>query len=237
MSLRVVIVDDEKYALQELKYLLNQYSDFEICGEADSGEECIKLVDEQMPDVVFLDIHLNDKNGVDVAREITKKHRNIHIVFATAYDNYAVNAFNLDAVDYILKPFEDERIAETIKRLKSRVKPRVLPDVLTVWKNDRMVVLDHTDIVYCCTVDNKTIVKSFKGEFISNLTLASLEQKLEKHSFLRTHKSYLVNLEHIKEIVPWFNYTYMLVMEGYEKDEVPVSRTYMKKFKNTLGIE
>jgi len=73
MSLRVVIVDDEKYALQELKYLLNQYSDFEICGEADSGEECIKLVDEQMPDVVFLDIHLNDKNGVDVAREITKK--------------------------------------------------------------------------------------------------------------------------------------------------------------------
>ncbi|MCM8900664.1 LytTR family DNA-binding domain-containing protein [Caldicoprobacter algeriensis] len=237
MSLRVVIVDDEKYALQELKYLLNQYSDFEICGEADSGEECIKLVDEQVPDVVFLDIHLNDKNGVDIAHEIRKKHRDIHIVFATAYDNYAVNAFNLDAVDYILKPFEDERIAETVKRLKSRVKPHLLPGVITVWKNDRMVVLDHKDIVYCCTSGNKTEVKSFKGEFTSNLTLATLEQKLQQYSFLRTHKSYLVNLEHIKEIVPWFNYTYMLVMKGYEKDEVPVSRSYMKKFKNVMGID
>jgi two-component system LytT family response regulator/two-component system response regulator LytT len=237
MRLRVVIVDDEKYALQELRYLLSQYSDFEICGEADSAEECIKLVDELIPDVVFLDIHLNDKNGVDIAREIRKRHKDIHIVFATAYDNYAVNAFNLDAVDYILKPFEDERIAETVERLKNRVKPRHLSGVITVWKNDRMIVLSHEDVVYCYTLENKTVIKSFKGEFVSNLTLAGLEQKLKGYSFFRTHKSYLVNLEHIKEIVPWFNYTYILVMKGYEKDQVPVSRTYMKKFKNALNIE
>ncbi|MDD3840565.1 MAG: LytTR family transcriptional regulator DNA-binding domain-containing protein [Clostridia bacterium] len=236
MPLRVVIVDDEKHAVQELKYLIQQYSDFEICGVAYNAEDCLNVIASERPDVAFLDIHLGSKNGIDLANEIKKIYKDIHIVFATAYDNYAVNAFDLNAVDYILKPFDDYRILQTIERLKSMIKPRPRANVISVWDKDRMHLLTPDQIVYCSTGTNKVIVKSLKGEFTTSLTLANLENKLDSNTFIRTHKSYIVNINHIKQIVPWFNYTYLLVMEKYEKDEVPVSRSYMKKFKEMLGI-
>ena len=237
MPLRAIIVDDEKYAVSELKYLLNEYSDFEICGEAGTAEECLALVAQYKPDVVFLDIELHGKNGLEVAREIKKIYSDIYIVFATAYSSYAVDAFKVEAFDYILKPFEDKRIIETIERINKNIKPKNVPDVITVWKNDRMSVLSPNDIIYCCIANEKTTIKSIQGEFITSLTLSSLENKLDNHMFMRTHKSFLVNLNHIKEIVPWFNHTYILVMEKYEKDEVPVSRTYIKRFKSLMNIE
>ncbi|WP_129724150.1 LytR/AlgR family response regulator transcription factor [Xylanivirga thermophila] len=237
MPLKVIIVDDEKYAISELKYLLTRYSDFKICGEATDAGGCLMLVAEYKPDVVFLDIELQDKNGVEVAKSIKKISSDTHIVFATAYSHYAVDAFEVQAFDYILKPFEDQRIIDTINRINNYIKPKGLPEVITVWKNDRMVVLSPKDIVYCSILDEKTVIKSIKGEFTTNLTLSSLENKLQDFMFMRTHKSYLVNLKYIKEIIPWFNHTYLLVMNGYEKDEVPVSRTYIKKFKSIMKID
>lgn len=236
MQLRVIIVDDEPYAIKELRYLLEEYSDFEICGEAQTREECLRLVAREQPDIVFLDIELQGENGIDIAKEINRINSNIYIVFATAYSQYAVDAFTVNAFDYILKPFEDERIIETVEKLRREVKPKRLPGVITAWKDDRMVVLPPDEIVYFCISDEKTVIKSLRGEYTVPLTLSSLENKLESLGFMRTHKSFVVNLKYIKEIIPWFNHTYVLVMDQYEKDEVPVSRTYMKKFKEAMQI-
>ncbi|HHW71127.1 MAG TPA: response regulator transcription factor [Clostridiales bacterium] len=236
MQLKVIIVDDEPYAIKELKYLLEEYSDFEICGEAQTREECLRLVAREQPDVVFLDIELQGENGINIAKEINKINSDIYIVFATAYSQYAVDAFTVDAFDYILKPFEDERIIEVVEKIRQRVLPKRMPDFITAWKDDRMVVLSPDEIVYFCIDDGKTVLKSLKGEYIVPTTLSNLEEKLKSFDFMRTHKSFVVNLKYIKEIVPWFNHTYVLVMKGYEDDEVPVSRTYMKKFKDAMQI-
>lgn len=236
MGLRVIIVDDEPYAIRELRYLLEEYSDFEICGEGRTREECLRLVAKVQPDVVFLDIELQGENGIDIAKEINRINEDIYIVFATAYSQYAVDAFSVEAFDYILKPFEDERIIEVVERIRRTIEPKSLPGLITAWKEDRMVVLSPSEIVYCCIEDEKTVIKSLKGEYTIPLTLSSLEKKLSSLGFMRTHKSFIVNLEHIDEIVPWFNHTYILVMKGYEEDEVPVSRTYMKKFREVMQI-
>lgn len=237
MSLRVIIVDDEPYAIRELRYLLEEYSDFEICGEGSTREECLALVAKEQPDVVFLDIELQGENGIDIAKEINRINGDIYIVFATAYSRYAVEAFSVEAFDYILKPFEDERIIEVVERIRREVKPKKsTPEVITAWKGDRMVVLPPSTIVYCCIEDEKTVIKSLKGEYTIPLTLSNLEEKLGPFGFMRTHKSFIVNLKHVKEIVPWFNHTYVLVMEQYEDDEVPVSRTYMKEFRESMQI-
>lgn len=236
MGLRVIIVDDEPYAIRELRYLLEEYSDFDICGEGRTREECLKLVGKVQPDIVFLDIELQGENGIDIAKEIRRINEDIYIVFATAYSQYAVDAFSVEAFDYILKPFEDERIIEVVERIRREVKPESPPGFITAWKGDRMVVLPPDKIVYCCIEDEKTVIKSLKGEYTIPLTLSSLERKLEPLGFMRTHKSFIVNLKQIKEIVPWFNHTYVLVMEKYEGDEVPVSRTYMKAFREAMQI-
>lgn len=236
MQLKVIIVDDEPYAIKELRYLLEEYSDFEICGEARTREECLRLVAREQPDVAFLDIELQGENGINIAKEINKINSDIYIVFATAYSQYAVDAFTVDAFDYILKPFEDERIIEVVEKIRQRVLPKRLPDLITAWKDDRMVVLSPDEIVYCGIDDGKTVLKTLKGEYTVPNTLSNLEGKLKSFDFMRTHKSFVVNLKYIKEIIPWFNHTYLLVMKGYEEDEVPVSRTYMKRFKDAVQI-
>ena len=112
----------------------------------------------------------------------------------------------------------------------------IRPNLVIVWKEDRMVVLEPGEIVYCYTSSEKTVIKTVNEEFVAAMTLAALEEKLSEYYFFRTHKSYLVNLYQIREILPWFNHTYLLVMRHYEKDEVPVSRTYIKRFKEVMGI-
>lgn len=236
MGLRVIIVDDEPYAIKELRFLLEEYSDFKICGEGRTRAECLKLVAKFQPDVVFLDIELQGENGIDIAKEIKSINEKIYIVFATAYSQYAVDAFSVEAFDYILKPFEDERIIEVVERIRRVIKPKPGPGFITAWKEDRMVVLSPSEIVYCSIEDEKTIVKSLKGEYTVPQTLANLEKSLSPLGFMRTHKSYIVNLKYIDEIVPWFNHTYILVLRGYREDEVPVSRTYMKKFREIMQI-
>lgn len=129
---------------------------------------------------------------------------------------------------------ENHQLSEIVHKIKAE---KSIPEIISIWETDRFVVLRPEEIIYCYTTDRKTTIKTKDREYFSINTLASFEQKLGKCGFFRTHKSFLVNQNYIKEIVPWFNHTYNLVMDYCEHDEVPVSRTYLKEFKQRMGIE
>lgn len=254
MEITALLVDDEPPARDELRYLLEAYPEIKIIDEAFSGQEAIEKVDEKKPDVVFLDIKLWDMDGFEVARNILQKEKSPLIIFATAYDEFAVKAFELNAVDYILKPFFASRIEKTVNKLIEIFRNRKEKDEilkvaeylrslekpcckkLSFWKNNRIHLINPEEICYCEAEEKGSKVKTIYGEFYSAYTLTELEEKINSPNFFRAHKSYLVNLEKVKEIIPWFGGTYLLSIQGYEKDEVPVSRRQAKELKRIFDI-
>lgn len=248
--LKVLIVDDEKYIRNELRYFLEKYDDIEICGECSEGKEALKMVELLKPDIVFLDIHLQGMNGMIAARKMMEADRRPNIVFATAYDKYAIQGFELNAIDYILKPFLEERVRVTIERIRKRIelectesKPielvlneHVNLDKLCVIKNDKMILIDIGEIQYIQSTNKVITVHTINDVYNCNYSLKELEDRLIKMKFIRTYKSYIVNVDFIDEIIPWFNYTYKIKIKGKKDCEIPVSRNYMKKFKMMLGI-
>lgn len=234
-------------ARDELKYLLYRTKEVDIIDEADSVEEALEKLMESKPDLVFLDIELSDDNGFEIANILKKMKKPPAIVFATAYDQYAIQAFEVDALDYILKPFDEERIVQTIKKFKKRKQHEMeekqevhAPDVSSGMKrlalpiDESIVLVNIEDIVYAGLLDGKVIVKTICDTYVTYDTLAILEKKLSQMNFLRVHRSFIVNVNHISEIQPWFNSTYNLIMK--EDSKVPVSRTYAKELKKLLRI-
>lgn len=245
--MKVLVVDDEMLARDELKYLLYRTKEVDIIDEADSVEEALEKLMESKPDLVFLDIQLSDDNGFEIANILKKMKKPPAIVFATAYDQYAIQAFEVDALDYILKPFDEERIVQTIKKFKKRKQHEMeekqevhAPDVSSGMKrlalpiDESIVLVNIEDIVYTGLLDGKVIVKTICDTYVTYDTLAILEKKLPQMNFLRVHRSFIVNVNHISEIQPWFNSTYNLIMK--EDSKVPVSRTYAKELKKLLRI-
>ncbi|WP_242222028.1 LytTR family transcriptional regulator DNA-binding domain-containing protein [Bacillus cereus group sp. BfR-BA-01380] len=245
--LRILVVDDEMLARDELKYLLYRTKEVDIIDEADSVEEALEKLMESKPDLVFLDIQLSDDSGFEIANILKKMKKPPAIVFATAYDQYAIQAFEVDALDYILKPFDEERIVQTIKKFKKRkqhemeekqevhaqdVSSRMQKLALSI--DESIVLVNIEDIVYAGLLDGKVIVKTICDTYVTHDTLAILEKKLPQMNFLRVHRSFIVNVNHISEIQPWFNSTYNLIMK--EDSKVPVSRTYAKELKKLLRI-
>lgn len=239
---RVLVVDDETPARKELIYLISSVmSDIEIF-EARDGEEALNIINKSNIDAAFLDINMPDIDGISLASEIYEVNCNIKIIFATAYDYYAIKAFDLDAVDYILKPFEEHRVKTAIEKLIKAVEDEYGIDTIknfikesewkinkiSVWKSDRVVLIDVNDIVYIMADGRNTLIKTINGEFPSNQNLCDFEKKLCNNKFLRIHRSYIINLEQVKEILPWFNNTYAIKMNKYEKDEIPISRKQIK---------
>lgn len=247
MILRILVVDDEMLARDELKYLLYRTKEVDMIDEADSVEEALEKLMESKPDLVFLDIQLSDDNGFEIANILKKMKNPPAIVFATAYDQYAIQAFEVDALDYILKPFDEERIVQTIKKFKKRKQHEMaekqevhVPDVssrmekLALPIDESIVLVNIGDIVYAGLLDGKVIVKTICDTYVTYDTLAILEKKLPQMNFMRVHRSFIVNVNHISEIQPWFNSTYNLIMK--EDSKVPVSRTYAKELKKLLRI-
>ncbi|MEI4830962.1 LytTR family transcriptional regulator DNA-binding domain-containing protein [Bacillus sp. FJAT-53711] len=245
--LRILVVDDEMLARDELKYLLYRTKEVDMIDEADSVEEALEKLIESKPDLVFLDIQLSDDNGFEIANILKKMKNPPAIVFATAYDQYAIQAFEVDALDYILKPFDEERIVQALKKFKKRKQHEMaekqevhVPDVssrmekLALPIDESIVLVNIEDIVYAGLLDGKVIVKTICDTYVTYDTLAILEKKLPQMNFLRVHRSFIVNINHISEIQPWFNSTYNLIMK--EDSKVPVSRTYAKELKKLLRI-
>ncbi len=237
MVLKTLIVDFPVTDANDLKKYLENLREFDFCSDGCSLDRSLGWIALHHPDIVFINMDLaNCRKALEITRKIDEFTEAIRVVWLTDSADYAVDAFELDVYDYLFKPLRLERLKKTINRLGKELRSDAL-EVVTVWENDRFVVLKPEQIVYFYTSGNKTLIKSKDGQFSSMNTLSSFERKLGRFLFFRTHKSFLVNLNDIKEIIPWFNHTYNLVMNGYENDEVPVSRTHLKDFKQRMGIQ
>lgn len=249
MMLKAFIVDDEPLARDELKYLLLRSKQVEIVGEADCIEDALEHVHTLNPDLLFLDIELGDVSGLQLAEQLLTFEHTPAVIFATAYDEYALQAFELNAVDYILKPFDETRLQQTLEKVMKMqtIGGKEIPAApltvrtpieqtgkMAVMVEERIVLVDIPSIVFVGSAEGKTIIKTRDSEYRIGESLVMIEKKLHHASFMRVHRSFLVNVHHISEIQPWFNSTYNLIMT--EGSQVPVSRTYVKELKQLLGF-
>jgi two-component system, LytTR family, response regulator LytT len=260
--IRTLIVDDEAPARSELRYLLEQHPDISVIAEASSGEEAIHMVHELSPDVVFLDIHLHDMDGIQAAQALEQSGSHPVIVYATAYDEYAIKAFETEAADYILKPFSTDRIEKTIDRLRRRLQKEPYPlkeagiestlrqivDTLQpaaksqtstripVEKANSIVFVDVDSIVYTAVEGRHTRIYTKTSNFPASFSLQELERRLPEINFCRIHRAYIVNLHAIKEFIPWFKGTVQVKMDDMEETVLPVSRSLVKELKARLGF-
>jgi Response regulator of the LytR/AlgR family len=238
----VFLVEDEAFVRDELKFILGKYDQLEVIGEADNSLDAICSLTALRPEIVFLDIKLGDVNGIALAKKVREILPEIKIVFVTAFDDYAVEGFALDAVDYVLKPFSEERLAQTVERLLrdgGTTVPAAAPgrnnDKIIMRKNHVWKLVDIRDICYFQSSDHVTFAATEADTYSLNYTLRELELQLPADKFLRTHKSFIVNLDYVHEIEPFFNYTYKIRLKKRDL-VVPVSRSYMKKFKAALSL-
>lgn len=252
--IRCLIVDDELPAREELKYLLSNSNKVKVVGEASHGLEALELIKKIEPDVIFLDIQMPQMSGIDVARKILQEDHIPMIIFVTAYDEFAIEAFEVNAIDYLLKPISEERLYSRIEKIyfmknNEQVNPieqlnKLIQGIkvsnpssrISVYFKNKLIPIDTNDIIYS-TVENKTtVIVTAKGKYETNYNLSELQEKLDPEIFFRTHKSYILNLNFIESIEPWFNSTYNINLKN-SKDIVPVSRNYAKKFKEIMNID
>lgn len=259
MSFTALVVDDEPLARDELKYLLSRRAECQVVGEAEDAESALCLASELRPDVVFLDIEMRGMSGVEAGRQLLTGPQPPLVVFATAYREHAIRAFELGALDYLLKPFEESRLAATVQRIESLRKrsgdwaeavqrvagmlesgalapgrPRVKK--LPVEKKGEIRLLDYDEFLFAAARDGGVEIITKDDSFTYSGTMAELEARLRGETFMRVHKSYLVNLNRVERVLPWFKGTYWLVMPDRNRTEVPVSKSQVKELKAGLGI-
>ncbi len=256
MSLSAVIVDDEQLARDELAYLLKSVDGVDIVAQGKNGVEAVNLIKEHSPDLVFLDVQMPGLDGFGVIKKLLDKKVSMpQIVFATAFDQYAVKAFEVNAVDYLLKPFDKKRVAQSVQKAKQRVqspspandKLETLVKMLEQQKPSaskvllkaagRLFLVDQKDICYASIEDGVITVFTTTIEGQSNCrTLEELLESLDQNLFWRAHRSYLVNINRIKEVVPWFKSSYQLRMDDKKQAEIPVSRAQTKRLRELFGL-
>ncbi|MBI3927902.1 MAG: response regulator transcription factor [Armatimonadetes bacterium] len=246
--MRALVVDDEPPARELLRELLSEW--VEVVGEAGSGETALEQIALLEPDVVFLDIHMPGKDGLALARELSEHDNPPRLVFVTAYDQHAVEAFRLEAVDYLLKPVDPERLRQTLQRLSREENAQELlgrllraADRLQGRSLERLALLDERSgvrhvmelsrIGWITSRDEKTYVFAEGRELRCMDTMSGLEGRLGER-FLRTHRSFIVNLDRVVEVVPWGNGAYNLRLAGWE-GEIPLSRRHAPLFKARVG--
>ncbi|WP_067726956.1 LytR/AlgR family response regulator transcription factor [Oceanobacillus damuensis] len=250
MKIHTMIAEDEQLVREELIYLLEKEQDVKLLPSAQTGEQLVDLYIEHEPDVIFLDVHMPGMHGVDAAKKITELAyiKAPLFVFTTAYDDYAVEAFEMEAIDYMLKPYETERFQTAMNRVRKRmqqleressqqVTSQSMPQTtkLLIDDNDRTVVLSPDAIYYAVPFKRMLEIHTEDKVFHSKLTLQELEKKLQGHAFFRTHRSYLVNLNHVQEITPWFNGTSNVTLKDKKQTTIPVSRAARKHLFDLFG--
>jgi two-component system response regulator LytT len=259
MSLSVVIVDDEQLARDELAFLLKDVGDVDVVAQGKNGVEAVSLIREHNPDLVFLDVQMPGLDGFGVIKKLLDKRVTLpKIVFATAFDQYAVKAFEVNAVDYLLKPFEKKRVVQSVQKVRAKLesasgssdKLETLVRMLESQKpqaskilikaGGRLFLVNQKDIGFASIEEGViTVVTSGPNglEGQSNCrTLEELLDSLDSNLFWRAHRSYLVNINRIKEVVPWFKSSYQLRMDDKKQTEIPVSRAQTKRLRELFGL-
>jgi two-component system, LytTR family, response regulator LytT len=259
MSLSAVIVDDEQLARDELAYLLKNIGDVDVVAQGKNGVEAVNLIREHNPDLLFLDVQMPGLDGFGVIKKLLDKKVHLpKIVFATAFDQYAVKAFEVNAVDYLLKPFDRQRVVQAVQKARAKLETagassdriETLMRMLESQKPQaskillktagRLFLVNQKDICFASIEDGLiTVVTGGASgmEGLSNCrTLEELMDSLEPALFWRTHRSYLVNINRIKEVVPWFKSSYQLRMDDKKQTEIPVSRAQTKRLRELFGL-
>lgn len=289
MTIRALIVDDEQLARQELEYLLRRVDDVQIVAQGKNGVEAVELIRNHQPDVVFLDVQMPGLDGFAVLKKLLDKSRKLplpNIVFATAFDKYAVRAFEVNAVDYLLKPFEESRVRQTLQKIQDRLTngPVTIPEgansshpveeelngntgaarssnavegrldalvrllehqkapAKTVAKivlrvGGRLLLIEQRDICFASIEDGTISVVTHSIEGHSNCrTLEEFLELLNPELFWRAHRSFVVNIHRIQEVVPWFKSSYQLRMDDRRHTEIPVSRAQTKRLRELFNL-
>jgi two-component system, LytTR family, response regulator LytT len=275
MSLSALIIDDEQLARDELKYLLDSVGGVDVVAQGTNGIEAVDLIEEHHPDLVFLDVQMPGLDGFAVIQKLKDRSEAKarqrpgadeehlpQIVFATAYDQYAVRAFDVNAVDYLLKPFDRTRVEQAVERARGRVSEGTTPAAeaqidallrllnrpqgnarspqpakLIVQAQSRLLLVDQTEICYAAIDDGiiRVVTQTFEGHSKCR-TLEELLEQLDPTVFWRAHRGFVVNINHIREVVPWFKSSYQLRMNDKQQTEIPVSRSQTKRLRELFNL-
>jgi two-component system LytT family response regulator/two-component system response regulator LytT len=260
-AMRVLVVDDEQLARDELCFLLTEADGLEIVGQAADGVEALRLAGSLQPDVIFLDVQMPGLSGFEVARRLIQAEIPSQLVFVTAFDQYALDAFGVNAVDYVLKPVDAARLQQTIERVQRRLASeqaarlplspedleRVISavqarqggrrDQLAIRSGERFFLVQADEVVHASLEDEGIVVVTNAVSGTSNYrTLDELQARLDPAIFWRVHRSHLVNITKIKEIVPWFSRNYLLRMKDQKGTEIPVSRSQTRRLREYLQL-
>lgn len=230
-----IIIDDEFPAIEELSYFIKSYSSIKILEKFDDSIKALQFVQNNSVDIIFLDINMPKLDGMTFSRVINTLKNKPLIMFISAYKEHALEAFEVSAFDYILKPYPEDRIIGALKRLENSNGIKFNRDKITLWKNDILVVIPIRDICFCKANEHEVLVYTKEEEFKITSSISDFHMKLPQNNFFKCHRSYIVNLDKIKEIIPWFNNTYLLKLQDME-EEIPVSRHNLSKFKQLMGI-
>lgn len=231
-----IIVEDELPAREELKYFLNEEKEIKLIEEFESPLDTLNFLEKNKIDVVFLDINMPDMNGINLGKIISKIYPEIKIIFITAYKDYAVDAFEVKAFDYLLKPYSEERIRNL---LKSLVSTKSVDNILnrntslkkiTINMDEKIYVLSLSDVDYIEANEKETLIFANKKRYVSKIKISKWEEMLEGYNFYRCHRSYIVNLDKIVEIEQWFNSSWIIKLKNYSST-IPVSRNNIKELK------
>jgi two-component system LytT family response regulator/two-component system response regulator LytT len=276
MNLSALIIDDEQLAREELAYLLAQVGGVDVVAQGANGIEAVELIEEHHPDMVFLDVQMPGLDGFAVIQKLMDRRAKAirdgapkaqlaapQVVFATAYDQYAVRAFDVNAVDYLLKPFDRARVEQAVERVRGRLAgstPGSLPESqidallrllnrpqgasrtpqpakLIVQAQSRLLLIDQAEICYAAIDDGviRVVTQSFEGQSKCR-TLEELLDLLDPALFWRAHRGFVVNINHIREVVPWFKSSYQLRMDDKQKTEIPVSRAQTRRLRELFNL-
>ena len=257
--LRAVVVDDEELARDELCYLLDEVGGVAVVAQAGDGLQALDVIGRHAPDLVFLDVQMPGLTGFEVARRLAGRTPPVTVIFVTAYDQHAIEAFEVNAVDYLLKPIEASRLETAIERARRRVTPqgpmidqleRIVqlveaarngradrPEQVAVKAGERFLLVQAEDIIFASMADDSiNIVTSQVSGTCNFRTLDELQARLDPSVFWRVHRSHLVNINKIKEIVPWFSRNYILRMKDAKATEIPVSRSQTRRLREYLKL-
>lgn len=243
--IKCIIVDDEKPARDELRYLIDKYSSFEIVSEFDQGQTVLDY-DLTAIDLIFIDINMPILSGIETAELILKAYPKQHIVFVTAYDEFAVKAFELNAIDYILKPIAEDRMKQSLEKIKGSVtrsndhlvnlfdrKKQV--NQMCIHYDGKIIPVKYDEIIYIQAENKGVKMMTTKGCYTTGHKLKELEDRFNGTTLLRCHRSYMINTNLIEHIEPWFNRTYNVSFFGIN-DQIPISRHYVQAFNERMGI-
>ena len=253
-SISAVVIDDEKLARDELTFLLKNFPEIEVIGTADNGLQAIDLIERSEPDIAFLDVQMPGLDGMSVIRKLREDSDALpHFVLVTAFESYAIEAFRMEALDYLLKPVEKERLAETVSRATRLVsegarsaaefpqmtapRPNLQRSKILVKSSGRSFIVDAQDIVYATIEDGVITIVTASIEGESNYrTIEELQSSLDPDTFWRVHRSYLVNINRIRELIPWFKSSYQIRMDDKKGTEIPVSRVQTRRLRALLKL-